>query len=1374
MPHAARFTRRYVVLRVLLVAVLAAGSAPLAIVSGQAAQSQTPVLTERLEIAPDGVTVRYPAGWSVTQEAHVARIVNLTPDRFKTADFQTHSNATEVLITVQPMPNHAEALRKTRDARAESAAPTTFLMIGGWPAVQRREVVTRQQPGSPEGEEEQRENEPKNDANGEQQTATTSRAPEQRQRLLPLTMLRITTAIAAGDLFVTANAQLLPNAPAAEEELVRAILRSVTFRTAGDPARATRELNELRAVRPRKPVPPPRSNVGTITPANVGEALRLARRSPSSAAGGRSAPIFAAAGLPQGVSGGSEAEIAVSTNGQNIIIGQAFNWTRSTDGGLNWANGAGFTGTQGDGSVTFGRSGAFYAATIGLNAASTAGTTRIYATTDNGATFPFRANAYTCPAMTDPFPCRYALSAPGSQPYPDQEHIAADRFNASAGGGDRVYSVWRNGPTATINRYGIVCSNDGGTTWGPRTIRNGDLPRVTVGQDGRVYVVYQSGDDIRLDRWAACPATAVPMTLEADARLVATLGPNNWVSCANGVPGLDRCNDGNNLSSFMVAVDDTDANHVFVTYAQNTGPTSPNNENIIVRDSTDSSTNWLAARVVTVSNASVARRFMPWVCSAGGVAYVNWFDRRAATTTNNSLTDFYAGSAVRNGAGNLVAGPERRVNSLNTADNQCEAGQVPGSALSWPSSTRSPNDSDTCTPQQPQLAGQCLVPGSSPPTGSRNPCDFSTPTCPTLPVPETCQPGSGVPKYGDYNGNACAAGRFYSIWPSATPAPALPAGPGIRLFFAAIVVAGSQIQIPGPVTLPDTCVGATSHAVANVCNTGKTDLHIDPITSSDAQFSVVTPSSGYPVTIGPSSCFPFDVRFTPTSPGAKSATLTVPSDDTVTPSATILVSGNGTSRSIVTAIADAGDFGTVAAGAFRDQPLVISNPGGCTLTVANITSSAPDFETASVVSYPIVIAPGTSVAIPIRFRPTSFGPKAANLTISNNDPLAPAKVVAVRGTGGVPVIVTSVVDTGSFGPVCVGSTRDLDITVTNSGTSALAISNITSSSPEFQVPQVLTFPIVVTPGTSVEVPIRFAPTTPGAKSATITIASNDPATPNKLVTMTADTPANELCHPPSFTSVGMSTGPTFGSSKTGDWTVTANGRHLSPFGEQHNFGVQAQGEYLYYSGRHEGQFDVGLLNRWQQVQLGVFSDFKFAEIGQLKNGGVLGQASVVLDLLFPSVRVNIFGSKGFKDTATLTTDTSFVFSGVPGPGTTVTAIEVEHVTRVVDTLGGGVLVGPWPNTEIDGHIMWLRRQRPTLLGDGVGVMARVTHHINSRIAIFGEFTLNETYFGPTNSGRVIGGFVFGRWTRPSDFTNKHTPLGTEVPRVHFDLDVRQK
>ena len=71
-------------------------------------------------------------------------------------------------------------------------------------------------------------------------------------------------------------------------------------------------------------------------------------------------------------------------------------------------------------------------------------------------------------------------------------------------------------------------------------------------------------------------------------------------------------------------------------------------------------------------------------------------------------------------------------------------------------------------------------------------------------------------------------------------------------------------------------------------------------------------------------------------------------------------------------------------------------------------------------------------------------------------------------------------------------------------------------------------------------------------------------------------------------------------------------------------------------------------------------------------------------------------------------------------------------------------------------------------------MARVTPHLTPRFALFAEFTLNETYVGPTNNGRVVFGFVFGRWTRPSDYTNKHTPLGMEVPPIHFDLRIRPR
>lgn len=1309
-------------------------------VRAQPAPPAAPPLTQQAEVAEGGFTVSFPAGWSMSHDANVWRLVNLPAERAAVADPRTLDGIGQILITVEQRRSHDEALRRLEEIRAESTARATFTTIGGWPALERRVVEDREQPGDA-GEIEERE--PQQNAPG---AANQEPQLTPKPLLTPLRILRMTTAIAAGTMVVRQEARLPPDAPAALQTTVTAIGRSLVFRTPGNPAAARREASSLQARPVRRPARTPRSVV-RMSPGTATATRSLTGPGRAGAKISRPAPLsLQDAGLSQIVINNtvsSEAEIAVSTNGQNIVIGQQGSFATSNDGGQTFP----FTGnfpntTGGDASLAFGRSGAFYEATISNSS------TGFNVSTNNGQTFTFRANAFTCPAS--------GANQCGAS-FPDQEHIAADRFNASAGGGDQVYSVWRH----LNGNWGIVCSNDGGQNWGGATFTAGDFPRIAVGQDGAVYVVYRNGNNVSLSRFSSCTngltlQTGFPVT-------IATVGPN-WVQCP--VPGLDRCNNGNNLSSFTVAVDDTNANHIFAGYAQNTSAT---NENVILRDSTDGGLTWPAGRTVTVNGAVTARRFMPWICSVGGIAYASWFDRRAGTAASNSLTDFFGGSARVDASNNLVAGPERRINAAGMTDAQCAAGQPGSSAASWPRSARAQNDSDSCAPQ-PQLAGRCQTSTGG---GSNVACDFDSAACA---AGESCVIWArGSPKYGDYNGNACTAGRFYTVWPSAMTAPPSPTLAGrINLYYAALVVASSQIQIPGPVALPDSCVGSTSVAVANVCNTGTNDLHVDPITSSDPQFGVTAPSGGYPVTIAPGSCFPFQVRFTPTSPGNKTATLTVPSDDSVTPSATIPVSGKATQMAIVTAIADDGDFGVVAAGAFHDQPLVISNPGGCALTITGITSSSPDFQTAQVVTFPIVVAPGASVAIPIRFQPTSFGAKSGALTISNSDPLNPSRVVKVTGTGGAPHIVTSVVDTGSFGPVCVGSTRDLSITVTNSGESPLFISAIASSSPEFQIPQVLTFPLVVSPGTSLEVPIRFAPTTPGPKTATLTISSNDPAAPSKAVTLSAETPADALCHPPSFTSVGLNIGPTFGSSRMGDYTFSGQGRHLSPFGDRHTFAVQTQGEYHFYHGRHEGQIDIGVMNRWKVVQFGVYSDFKFEEVGALRDGGVLGQASAVLDLLFNKVRVNVFGTKGFKNTAVLSTDTTLTFAGPPVAGSTATQSSLEHIVGVVDTIGGGVLFGVAPNTDIDGNIAWLRRQRPTPLSDGVGAMARVTQHLNTRFALYGEFTLNETYLGPTNSGRVVFGFVFGRWTRPSDFTNKHTPLATEVPRVHFDLQSRQR
>lgn len=91
-----------------------------------------------------------------------------------------------------------------------------------------------------------------------------------------------------------------------------------------------------------------------------------------------------------------------------------------------------------------------------------------------------------------------------------------------------------------------------------------------------------------------------------------------------------------------------------------------------------------------------------------------------------------------------------------------------------------------------------------------------------------------------------------------------------------------------------------------------------------------------------------------------------------------------------------------------------------------------------------------------------------------------------------PRLVTVIADDGNFGEACIGSFKDMVLGLSNSGGSMLAVTSITSSSVEFLVPGVLSYPVAIEAGNAIEVPIRFQPDSLGPKAETITVFSNDP------------------------------------------------------------------------------------------------------------------------------------------------------------------------------------------------------------------------------------------------------------------------------------------
>jgi hypothetical protein len=609
-----------------------------------------------------------------------------------------------MLITLEVRRNNAEAAQRLVEIGAERPEPVTKLVIAA---------------GWPAIERRYRALMPQPGDDAASGNVTTSFA---------------TTAVAAGTTVVRFETTL---APGADPKLIDEAL--AIGRTLGG-ARATSgsadsSLDQLARSAPQPPIIEPPQTVDRTPP-------------------GKSAGPGTAVQARTGV---GELEVAASTNGVNVVVATNTGFSFSTTSGATWTSGGATPCTQplcdGDPSLAVGQSGALYYSWIGGTSTTTLGD-GVSRSSTVGPPFSFAGMAVTCPGSSS---CQVA----------DQEHIAADRKNPGSGG-DRVYNVWRNFTTSVFT-IRIVCSKNNGAAWGAQqVIGTGDLPRVSVGPDGFVYVGYASGSNMMLNKYSDCDAGLVQQ-----AGFPITVAPFTNVVCP--VPGLDRCNGRNILSSQTIAVDDLDPNHIYYAYATSTGA---GNEDIIVRDSVDGGLTF--PRSVRVNAPVTGRRFMPWVSAYGCVAAVSWYDRRFATAAANDATRFFIGTVKVNGP-TIVALTETDLSGID--DGQCSL---------WPCATNAPGDSESCS-TQPQLAGRCSI--------SNAPCDFSSGPCPTG---QTCNFGRGCPKYGDYNGNTAVAGRLYSAWASSVPPVGASGGTGLNVYT-------SVNRVPSDFFVRDWTVSATNH-----------------------------------------------------------------------------------------------------------------------------------------------------------------------------------------------------------------------------------------------------------------------------------------------------------------------------------------------------------------------------------------------------------------------------------------------------------------------------------------------------------------------------------------------------------------------------------
>ena len=244
-----------------------------------------------------------------------------------------------------------------------------------------------------------------------------------------------------------------------------------------------------------------------------------------------------------------------------------------------------------------------------------------------------------------------------------------------------------------------------------------------------------------------------------------------------------------------------------------------------------------------------------------------------------------------------------------------------------------------------------------------------------------------------------------------------------------------------------------------------------------------------------------------------------------------------------------------------------------------------------------------------------------------------------------------------------------------------------------------------------------------------------------------------------FSLLGLNAGPTYGAGRQGAFNFSGRGQFFSPFGEDGTHAVQAQGEYMYFPGQQEGQFDIGLVNRWNSVQAGAFTSFKYLNFKQYQTGGVLGQAAFLVDYIFKGGRVGVFGTQGFKNYAVLNSVTL-------APGA-----YWQTYARVANQYGGSFLLGTWGDAYIQGNLAYLRQHQGG--PDKPGGMLKLVQPLSDHVALTAEADLNQTLLNPSDSGRLVFGIEFGNSMHPKEYASVKTPVPMDVPRVRYEFGARR-
>jgi hypothetical protein len=297
----------------------------------------------------------------------------------------------------------------------------------------------------------------------------------------------------------------------------------------------------------------------------------------------------------------------------------------------------------------------------------------------------------------------------------------------------------------------------------------------------------------------------------------------------------------------------------------------------------------------------------------------------------------------------------------------------------------------------------------------------------------------------------------------------------------------SAIQvIPGAFDFGNVGVGKqVSHAAA-VVNNGKTLVKLTKASVSGADFSI----SGlkFPLSLLPGQKSNFSVWYKGSRVGKAAGTLSFNGESTSS-DLVVLTGSAGSSAPQLTISSASHDFGNVTVNTVANASLTLTNSGAASLNISRIAVSGTGFES-SATKAPATVPAGGNVVLDLTFSPKTSGNFSGAVTVSSDDPKTPTATVALAGSATSQSIGKLIATPAAlnFTNVKEGSTASAVTTLKNIGTANVTLSQINLSGSGFSTSGIAT-PVLVVPGESLTLTVKYSPTTTRATSGDISLVS---------------------------------------------------------------------------------------------------------------------------------------------------------------------------------------------------------------------------------------------------------------------------------------------